>query len=72
MAQQNSFLCECGRTIGRMYGGSRHLPWNAEDGEPRHKGINCGGCNLNWLYVKPKDGGYVDVRKCCPEMTCKC
>jgi len=71
MADQNSFLCECGRVIGRMYERSKYLPWNADAGDPRHKGVSCGGCHQNWIYL-PSKGKFVDVRKCCKEFECEC
>ncbi len=69
MADQNTFLCECGRVIGRMPVKTSYLAWNAEKGTPVHEGIMCGGCRLNWFYVKG-GGKYVNVRKCCFGIKC--
>jgi len=72
MARQNTFLCECGRVIGRMPSTMYYLPWNAEDGDPRHKGVICGGCTQHWVYVQTKEP-YVDVKKCCKgRVHCQC
>ncbi len=34
MANQNTFLCECGRVIGRMMSNQSFLSWNQEKGLP--------------------------------------
>ena len=70
MAIQNSFLCECGRVIGRMMVHEAYLPWNAPEGTPVHTGIQCGQCGQNFTWVKPKDGAYVNVKKCCTSFMC--
>lgn len=70
MAIQNSFLCECGSVIGRMMVHESWLPWNAEKGSPVHTGIQCGKCGQNFTWVKPKDGAYVNVKKCCTAFMC--
>jgi len=69
MANQNTFLCECGRVIGRMPKSAYHLPWNAEQGDPVHRGVMCGGCRLNWIYING-GGEYVNVKKCCFGIKC--
>lgn len=70
MANQSTFLCECGRVIGRMPVSQVHLHWNAEEGTPIMRGVMCGGCRLNWIWVKG-GGKYVNVKKCCVGMACK-
>ncbi len=70
MANQNTFLCECGRVIGRMPTSAYHLPWNASEGDPVHRGVMCGACRLNWIYQK-SSSQFVDVKKCCFGIKCK-
>jgi len=74
MANQNTFLCECGRVIGRPLA-NRHsskpskesyhgLPWDFVPGDAIHKGIQCGNCRTNWEWMKPSEGApYVNVKK---------
>jgi hypothetical protein len=77
MANQNTFLCECGRIIPRSVtnrhprGESREgetlfmgLPWDFELGDPVHRGVQCGGCRRNWEWMKPGAGQpYVNVKQ---------
>jgi hypothetical protein len=70
MANQNTFLCECGRVLGRMENSYHYLAWNAPKGEPIHRGLQCGSCGLNWTYVHDKEGRYVNVQKCCFGLKC--
>lgn len=77
MANQNTFLCECGRVLGRPLA-NRHpransggkeelfmgLPWEFELGDPIHRGIQCGNCRTHWEWMKPSEGAsYVNVKK---------
>lgn len=72
MANQNTFLCECGRIIGRMSRNASFLAWNQEEGEPVHRGVSCGGCFQNYIWRRPRSGEYVDVKKCCKDFDCEC
>ena len=72
MASQNTFLCECGRVIGRMLASKTFLPWNQEKAKPIHRGLQCGQCGQNYLWRKPRNGEFVDVRKCCKKFDCEC
>jgi len=77
MANQNTFLCECGRVIGRPLA-NRHppytketpdesyhgLPWDFVPGDAVHRGIQCGNCRRNYEWMKPSEGApYVNVKK---------
>ena len=82
MAIVNTFLCNCGRTIGRpinkapaddappQYAG---VPWHARPEDAPITGIKCGSCSTNWKFVKPKvHKQYADVSKCCVAWKCEC
>lgn len=73
MANQNTFMCECGNIIGRMKADIRWLRWNSPEGDPVMKGTSCGTCKQNWLWLKPLDGTpHVNVMKCCKAFECGC
>lgn len=73
MATQSTFLCECGNVVGRMAQSVRWLKWNSEEGDPVMKGLTCGNCKQNWLWVKPEAPQvWVDVQKCCKDFECAC
>lgn len=73
MANQNTFMCECGNIIGRMESSVAWLRWNGEEGDPVMKGTSCATCKQNWLWLKPLDKTrYVNVMKCCKEFECRC
>ena len=78
MAHQNTFLCECGRVIGRPRAqrqGDRKIPsygafkWDFEVGDALQIGITCTGkgaisCRRQYVWLKPPIGhAYVNVRK---------
>lgn len=77
MANQNTFLCDCGRVLGRPLA-HRHprgatadgeelmmgLPWDFELGDPVHRGVTCGKCRAEWTWMMPAAGAaYVNVQK---------
>jgi len=72
MAKQNTFLCGCGRVIGRMLASKSWLPWNQEKALPIHRGLMCGSCGQNYMWLKPKTGTFVDVKACCRDFECGC
>jgi len=72
MADQNTFLCECGRVIGRPLAqrkGDRKIPsynafrWDFEVGDAKQIGITCGSCRRVYEWLKPNRGAYVNVRR---------
>ena len=82
MAIVNTFLCNCGRTIGRpgnvapgkddppRYGG---VAWHARSQDAPMKAIRCGDCKQWWTFTKPKvHKAYADVKKCCTTWRCEC
>jgi len=81
MAIVNTFLCNCGRTIGRpadkrpeddappQYAG---VAWYARPVDAPVKSIRCGSCSQWWTYLPAKQGIYCEVRACCTTWRCSC
>lgn len=78
MALVNTFLCQCGRVIGRPkdepYNGNGWgvVPWHAQPGQAKLHGIKCAKCRLNWLFLPSMTGKYAEVRPCCDDHRCEC
>lgn len=78
MATVNTFLCNCGKNIGRPYdkpfdGGTWGVvPWHAELGQAKLHGIKCSGCRINWLFVPSAGGPWADIVQCCDDHRCEC
>lgn len=72
MAKQSTFLCTCGRVMSRLTADRSDLPWNQERGMPTMRSIMCGSCGQNFMWVKPKGGNWVDVKRCCTDFECGC
>lgn len=67
MAKQNTFLCNCGRVIGRPLADRlerRGFRWDFVPGDWVQVGIQC-SCRKHYLWIKPQKGHpYVNVTAC--------
>lgn len=78
MALVNTFLCECGRMIGRPkdepYEGHGWgvVSWHAEEGQAVLHGVKCTKCRLNWTFKPSLAGPFAEVEQCCDDHRCGC
>ena len=78
MAKVNTFLCNCGRNLGRPKDEPHQnnawgvVPWHAEVGQAKLHGIKCGTCRQNWTFAPSIGGPWAEVFQCCSEHRCSC